>query len=168
MSIEGIYLVKIIAVGIGATVIMDLWALMLRRVFKVMSLNFCLVGRWLIYMRDGVFRHKSITSAQARPAECAVGWLAHYAIGIVFAFALLLMTSPSWLDQPTILPALLTGLVTISIPFFIMQPAFGMGIAAAKTPKPGQARLRSLMTHSVFGLGLYLSALVLSIVFQGS
>jgi hypothetical protein len=37
-----------------------------------------------------------------------------------------------------------------------MQPAFGMGIAAAKTAKPTHARLRSLMNHVVFGFGLYL------------
>ncbi|WP_410897063.1 MULTISPECIES: DUF2938 family protein [Pseudomonas chlororaphis group] len=30
-----------------------------------------------------------------------------------------------------------------------------MGAAANKMPKPNVARLRSLMAHSVFGLGLY-------------
>jgi hypothetical protein len=43
-----------------------------------------------------------------------------------------------------------------------MQPSFGLGIAAARTPKPNQARLRSLMSHTVFGVGLYASALALS------
>ena len=44
----------------------------------------------------------------------------------------------------------------------IMQPALGLGIAAAKRPHPTQARLKSLMTHTVFGVGLYLSALPVS------
>jgi hypothetical protein len=44
----------------------------------------------------------------------------------------------------------------------MMQPAFGLGIAAAKAPIPMQARAKSLMSHTVFGAGLYLSALVFS------
>jgi len=43
-----------------------------------------------------------------------------------------------------------------------LQPSFGLGVAASKTPHPNQARLKSLMTHTVFGLGLYLWALLLS------
>ena len=49
-------------------------------------------------------------------------------------------------------------------PYLIMQPGLGMGIAASKTPKPNVARLRSLVNHTVFGLGLYLSALGLSLL----
>ena len=39
-----------------------------------------------------------------------------------------------------------------------MQPAMGAGIAASKTPRPRVARLRSLVTHTVYGVGLYVSA----------
>jgi hypothetical protein len=46
----------------------------------------------------------------------------------------------------------------VAAPFLLMQPALGAGIAAAKTPNPTAARLRSLMTHAVFGLGLYFAA----------
>jgi hypothetical protein len=48
----------------------------------------------------------------------------------------------------------------VVFPLFIMQPALGLGIAASNTPKPWQARLKSLATHTVFGIGLYLCALV--------
>jgi len=47
-------------------------------------------------------------------------------------------------------------------PFFIMQPAFGLGFAASKTKNPAQARLRSLMNHTAFGLGLYLFAMLVN------
>jgi hypothetical protein len=43
-----------------------------------------------------------------------------------------------------------------------MQPAFGLGVAASKTPNPNKARLKSLMTHTVFGVGLYVWAYLLS------
>jgi hypothetical protein len=42
-------------------------------------------------------------------------------------------------------------------PFLVMQPALGFGFAAAKNPHPVRARFKTLMTHSVFGVGLYVS-----------
>jgi hypothetical protein len=162
MKIETSYIILAIAVGLGATVVMDLWAVFLKRIFKIPSLNYCLVGRWLRYMPEGVFRHNSIAAASSRPAECTLGWIAHYAIGAVFALVLVLLASPEWLQHPTILPALVFGIATVAIPFFIMQPSLGLGVAASRTPNPAGARLKSLMTHAVFGLGLYVSALGLS------
>jgi len=45
--------------------------------------------------------------------------------------------------------------VIMDAPFFLMQPGMGAGIATSKTPRPNAARLQSLITHAVFGLGLY-------------
>jgi Protein of unknown function (DUF2938) len=61
---------------------------------------------------------------------------------------------------------MILGLATVAIPFFVMQPAFGLGAAASKAPNPIQVRLRSLMNHAVFGFGLYISALVIGFVFK--
>ena len=151
-------------VGIGATFVMDLWVVFVKRAFNISSSNYCLVGRWLSHMTNGIFRHASIAAAARRPGECAIGWIAHYSIGVFFAFALLVLVTPQWLRSPTLLPALIFGIVTVGFPFFIMQPAFGLGLAASKAPNPTQARLRSLMNHAVFGMGLYISAQVASLV----
>jgi hypothetical protein len=145
---------------------MDLWGLFLKRAFNIPPPNYCLVGRWLLHMSGGVFRHKSISAAAPKPGECAAGWFAHYLIGVLFACAFVALATQEWLRAPTPLPALGFGVVTVVIPFFIMQPAFGLGPAAARTPNPTQARLRSLMNHFAFGLGLYLSALLLSALMQ--
>jgi hypothetical protein len=162
MNIEPIHIGGAVLVGIGSIVIMDIWNLFLQYTFKISSLNFCLVGRWLSHMPLGTFMHANIAAAAKRPAECAIGWTAHYLIGIAFALMLVLFTSGSWLEHPSFLPALLVGIGTVPIPYFIMQPALGLGIAAANTPHPTQARLKSLMTHTVFGVGLYLSAIPVS------
>jgi hypothetical protein len=164
MHIEPLHIGGAVLVGIGAILIMDIWNLFLQHALNVSSLNFCLVGRWLSHMSLGTFTHANIAAAAKRPAECAIGWTAHYLIGVAFALMLILLTSGSWLEHPTFLPALLMGIGTVPIPYFIMQPALGLGIAAAKTPHPTQARLKSLMTHTVFGVGLYLSALPVSYV----
>ena len=166
MSIEAHYILGTVAIGIGATLVMDLWNLFLKRSFSIPSLNYCLLGRWLRHMPGGTFRQASITAAPQKPFECTAGWIAHYTIGVVLALVFVVSTSGDWLARPTFLPALLYGIGTVVLPFFIMQPSFGLGIAASKTPNPTQARLKSLMTHTVFGVGLYVCALVVSYVMR--
>lgn len=142
--------------GLGATLTFDLWGLVLKHAFGIPPSNLCLVGRWLRYMPKGTFRHGNIVYTPARPAECAVGWSAHYLIGVSFAVVFVALAGNNWLQHPRLVPALAFGVVTVLAPFFIMQPSFGFGMAASKTPNPAQARRRSLMNHAVFGAGLYL------------
>jgi hypothetical protein len=153
-----------IAVGIGATAVMDLWNLFLRRGFGVRSLDYCLLGRWVRHLPEGKVRHASIAAAERKRHECAVGWAAHYAIGISLAVGFVLAASGEWLARPTPAPALLYGIATVVFPFFVLQPSLGLGVAASRTPKPAQARLKSLATHTMFGIGLYLCALGASYV----
>ena len=166
MSIQTTYIVGSILVGLGATLILDLWALFLKRAFNIPSLNYCLPGRWLLHMPEGKFTHASIAAAQPKHSECTVGWIAHYSIGVVLALGFIVLVSGSWLARPTLLPALLYGIGTVVFPFFLMQPSFGLGVAASRTPNPTLARLKSLVTHTVFGVGLYVSALGVSYVLQ--
>lgn len=155
---------RVLLVGVGATLVMDLWGWLLRRVYGVNGLDYRLVGRWLGHMPRGLFRHDGIGRAPAVRAEALIGWTAHYGIGIAFASGLVAATGAGWLQQPTAMPAIATGLVTVALPYFVMQPAFGLGIAGARTPDPVAARLRSLITHLVFGAGLYLAARLVAAV----
>lgn len=155
-------------VGVGATLVMDLWNLFLKRMFGIPSLNYCLLGRWLRHMPEGTFRHPSITAAPQKTLECPVGWIAHYTIGVVLAVAFVVLASGEWLARPTLLPALLYGIGTVVFPFFLLQPSFGLGIAASRTSSPTQARLKSLVTHTVFGVGLYVCALAVSYILRAT
>lgn len=159
MSTAANEILATVVVGLGATALMDLWNLFLKRAFGVASLDYRLLGRWILHMPEGKFRHEKIGAAAARNFEGAVGWSAHYSIGAVFALGLVVLTSGDWLERPTLLPALAYGVATVVFPYFLLQPALGFGVAASRTPKPIQARLKSLMTHAVFGVGLYLAAL---------
>ena len=162
MNSLALSLISAILIGIGATLTTDLWVVFLKRTFKIAAPNYCLVGRWLRTMPEGTFRHSSIAFSPQKSAECTVGWVAHYLIGITFAVAFLVLVGPNWLQHPTLIPAIIFGVVTVLMPFFIMQPALGLGFAASKTPNPTQARLRSLMNHTSFGVGLYLFGLLLN------
>ncbi|MEW6642086.1 MAG: DUF2938 domain-containing protein [Pseudomonadota bacterium] len=156
-----------LVIGAGATAVMDLWALAQRHLLGIPSLDYRFVGRWLGHMPRGRLAHAAIGRAAPVPGEATLGWAAHYAIGVAFAGVLLVVAGPAWMTQPTLAPALAVGIGSIAAPFLIMQPAFGLGIAASKTPKPWVARLRSLVTHTVFALGLYLSGLVIAAVLRG-
>lgn len=90
-----------------------------------------------------------------------MGWVFHYLTGIVFAMVLVGATGLAWICNPTLMPARVMGLVSVIAPFFIMQPAFGFGIAASKTATPSVARCRSVTAHLTFGLGLFVAAWLL-------
>ena len=145
-------------IGIGATVAMDVWSLVRRRLFGTPLPNYAFVGRWLGHMVHGEFRHVAI--AQARPVrgEQAIGWLAHYFIGVAFASLVPFFWGIEWAKHPTLSAAMLVGVGTVLFPLFVMQPAMGAGIASSRTPRPRAARLQSIINHAFFGLGLYLSA----------
>lgn len=151
-----------ILVGIGATALVDLWSLLRRRWLGIALPDYALLGRWLGHMPRGVFRHDAIQRSSAVRGERALGWAAHYLIGIGFSALLPMLCGPDWFARPRLLPALLVGIGTLAAPFLLMQPGMGAGLAARRTPRPAAARLQNFATHAVFGLGLYATALALS------
>ena len=157
-------IVFIVLIGIGATLVMDLWALLRQQLFSIAPTNWGMVGCWIGHMRKGRFSHTSIANADAVSGEKIIGWTAHYVIGIGYAVLLFLIFGEAWLFEPTLGPAVVLGIATVIAPFFILLPGMGAGVAASKTPNPNAVRLHSVLNHAVFGLGLYLSALVLRLV----
>ncbi len=154
------FLPSMIVIGFCATLVMDAWSWLRQPLLGVAPPNYAMVGRWLLHMRHGQFRHTAIAASPAMPGEKAVGWLAHYLTGLAFAGILLGIAGQSWIEQPTLGPALLVGIGTVAAPFLLMQPGMGAGMAASRMPAPNAARLQSLLTHAVFGLGLYLGGWV--------
>lgn len=148
-------------IGIGATLAMDAWGVLRRRIFGVPAPDYALVGRWLGHMPMGRFRHDAIARSPAVRGERALGWCMHYLTGVLFAAVLPMVWGIAWLRHPTPGPALLVGVVTVAAPFLLMQPGMGAGIAASRTARPSMARAHSLLNHLVFGAGLYVSALLL-------
>jgi hypothetical protein len=158
MTQEREFVVCAVLIGIGGTVVLDIWNALLKRLFGVPSLSMGMLGRWFGHFPRGRFMHAGIAKAAPVPGERAIGWIAHYAIGITWAALLLAVWGLDWARRPTLVPPVIVGLVTVAAPFFIMQPAMGLGIAASKTPSPNAARLKSIASHTVYALGLYGSA----------
>ena len=150
-------------IGVGATAVMDAWLVLLQRL-GVPTLNFAFIGRWVGHLVRGQVAHAAIAKAAPVRGELAWGWLTHYAVGVAFAGVLLSLQGAAWVHSPTLLPALAVGIGTVAAPLLVMQPAMGSGFAASRTPTPLKNCLRSLANHTVFGLGLYLSALVIALI----
>jgi hypothetical protein len=157
-------LVAGLLMGIIGAALMDVWSFVLRRGFGIPTLDYALLGRWIGHFPRGRFVHDRIAVAPPVRGERPLGWLAHYAIGVTFALLLLAIWGLDWVRSPTVWPALVVGLGTIIAPWFVMQPAMGAGIAGSRTPSPRATRLRNLGTHAVYGLGLYLSAVGVSLL----
>lgn len=152
------FALRAVVLGVGATMVMDLWALLLKQI-GIPSLNFAFLGRWLGHLPEGRLVHESIAKAAPVKGELLLGWCAHYSIGITFAALLLSTFGLEWARSPSLPPALLIGIVTVVAPLLVLQPALGAGIFSSKTPAPVFNSLKSLITHAVYGFGLYLSAL---------
>jgi hypothetical protein len=155
-----------VVIGVGATALMDIVAMLRQRLSGIVAPDYAMVGRWIAHMAAGRFRHDSIAAAARIRGERAIGWTAHYLVGIAFAFLLLAAWGTDWARQPTIVPALVVGIGSVAAPFLLMQPGMGAGIAARRTRHPWAARVRSLATHAIFGVGLYASAWVVHVCGQ--
>ncbi|UTW13475.1 DUF2938 domain-containing protein [Marinobacterium rhizophilum] len=151
------HLLSILLIGTGATMVMDLWSLVRKPLLGIPPPNYGMVGRWITYMAYGQFQHDAIAASAPMRGERVTGWMFHYLTGIAYAALLIAIWGNSWIHTPTLGPALAVGIITVAAPFLLMQPGMGAGIAASRTPKPNSARLQSLITHAVFGLGLYVS-----------
>ncbi len=149
------FLICSVLVGAGATVTMDLWMIARKGLLGIPLPDYGLVGRWIAWLAAGRFRHDRIAATPAVRGERAIGWTTHYLVGVAFAAILLGIWGIAWIRQPTIGPALLVGIGSVAAPFLVMQPGMGAGIAASRTPRPSAARVQSLVTHAVFGVGLY-------------
>lgn len=155
------FLMRAVVIGAGATALLDLWAILLKRTIGWPAPNWAMPGRWVAHLFRGRLVHDDIARAQPVPNELAIGWVFHYAVGILFAASLLMVWGLDWARNPTFLPALVVGLVTVGCGWFILQPGMGAGIAASKKPDANRIRLMNIVGHVVFAIGLYGSALLI-------
>lgn len=150
-----------VAIGVGATVLMDLWAILLHKFFSENLPNWAPVGRWFWHLKEGRVFHDDIGKAAPYAHELALGWIGHYVVGILYGVILVIFAGAAWLSNPTFLPAWILGIVTVGAGWFLLQPGLGIGWAASKTPNPTKVRVLNLVAHTVFAIGLWGTALII-------
>ena len=77
--------------------------------------------------------------------------------GVVF----IALIGADWLRDPSFLPVWVFSVATIAAGWFLLHPGLGLGIALSKTPNPHFGRAMGLLGHTVFGLGMCCTALLL-------
>jgi hypothetical protein len=151
---------RILVMGITATIAIDLWATFANRILGWPRTNWAMVGRWIGHMREGQFAHQAIGDSPPIVHESILGWVFHYVIGCVYAALYLAYVNIAQSGQPTLASAVLFGWLTILSPWLLMQPALGLGVCASKAPRPALVRSQNLIIHTIFGLALYYSCQV--------
>ena len=152
------FLLGVLLAGITATAAMDLWQVIANKVFGVPMANWAMVGRWFAHLPRGVAFHDTIAEAAPVRNELAIGWVAHYAVGIAYAALYLALPAFGVITGPSLPSAILFALITVLAGWLLLQPGMGLGWFASKTPNPTQVRLLGLVNHTAFGLGLYLGS----------
>lgn len=156
-------LIFAVIVGGGATLIGDLWGVVLKRVFGVARPNWGMAGRWLKGLPEGRLKRDTSDSRTPSQAEHALGWAFHYAVGIVFAALLPLIWGMGYMQAPSLGPALVIGLgLATFCGTCIFMPAMGAGLAGAALPNRQAVIGRLLLSHLIFGLSLWLIARALA------
>lgn len=112
-------LILSVVLGVAATAFLDAMNYLQHIILDKPLTQYEFIGRWVIYMTDGVFSHQSIKAAPPKAGELMLGWVGHYAIGIGFALLMLIFTGVKWVLKPSFLPAFIVGFATCSIPFFL-------------------------------------------------
>lgn len=151
---------EIIVVGVIATLAMDLWLSLLLAMTGRPLGSWALVGRWVAGFSHGVFVRQSIAAAPSVRGELAIGWAFHYAVGLAYAAAYIALMQLAFGSAPTFLTAVIIALALLAAPWFLMQPALGQGFVASRTPNPAAVRTINVSVHLVFGLELYVGAVI--------
>lgn len=153
----------VLVTGLGATICLDLWVLLLSCVSPVKRTDWGMVGRWLSGLPQG--RGVLDPQRQVLPAgaEQVLGWGFHFAVGLAYGAALVLFWGAAYAASPTLGPALLIGFCGATFAgLCIMMPGMGAGLAGANLPNRGFAVSVMLANHLVFALALFGLALLMS------
>ena len=147
-----------ILLGLGGCVAMNAWAILISKLGLVPYPNWAIPGRWFGYLLVGKISHENIVTSDPISGEYVLGWFLHLSVGSIFGMIFLQIVGHQWLVNATALPALIFGTLTAGFGWFLVQPSMGMGIMASKTPNPSFIRFTGLLSNTVFGLGLWITA----------
>ena len=152
-----IFFIEAILMGIVATLVMDLGAILFARTGVIHpQIGPGDIGRWTLYMLRGKFVHEDIRKTAPLSNEKQAGFLAHYLIGVALAGVYLIIELLAPAVQDRVWVPLLFGISTSVLPWFWLFPSMGVGFLASKAPKKSHYLVTSLVNHTSFGLGFVL------------
>lgn len=150
----------ILIVGIGSSVILDIWVFTIAKCTGSDVPNWGLPGRWVVGMTRREWRLNDATTPPSL-GEKMIGWAFHYAVSIVYAVLLIALWGTAYIQQPTFAPAyLIGGVLTTLAGTMIFMPALGNGVMCRKLPGREAVLNRIVVNHTLYAIALYVLALV--------
>jgi len=149
------------AVGIAATVTMDVLSIVARRAGLVVGAEGQWVGRWYLGIARGRFAHTDIAASPALPGEGRAALIGHYLIGIVLAIFYVAGAVALDLSPGSLVVAVGYGLATCVFPWFMVYPALGFGVFGRRGPSELKLASSSFWNHLFYGLGLWWASAML-------
>ena len=148
-------------VGVVATLMLDIVQQLMKLAFGWPTTNWGIIGRWAAGLPQGQFVNQQIGKSPPVKNELTLGWLVHYGVGIAYGAIYLFLVYVVFGTTPGFVPAMIFGLGSVAVTWFMMEPILGAGVMGGNTPNPMVTRLHDLGSHFGFGLGLYLGGLLI-------
>ena len=154
---------QMLLAGLIATSSMDALSVIAIRLRLITPLSPNVIGRWFASVARGQPLHEDVMRVAPGSHELAIAVLGHYAIGM-FLTALFVQTADriGWPVRSLWL-TLAFGLCTNVLPWVLMFPAMGYGFFGAHGPAGARLFVSSLLSHTFFGLGIWVGLRVLSV-----
>ena len=153
----------VLLAGVIATASMDVLTAIAIRLRAIAPLSPNVIGRWFASVARAHPIHEDIGRAAPISHELAFVIPGHYAIGMcLFAVFVLLASRIGW-PAKSLAAALTFGLCTNAFPWFLMFPAMGYGLFGAHGPVGTRLFISSLVSHTFFGLGIWIAVRVMSL-----
>lgn len=142
--------------GIVGTAAMDAIKYVGHKARLIGGVRMDMLGRWSLGMLDGKFVHEDIHASPPRDGENLAGWIFHYLTGVIVAwfYPLFVLVVGLVVNPPQMSSAILFGLSTSVLPWFMVYPAFGKGWFGSRAPKAARPILTSIVSHTFYGAGI--------------
>lgn len=152
-----------VLVGVVSTFTMDLLTAIAYRLRLTAPLSPHLIGRWFVSVARAQPYHADIARAPAVNHELAIAIPIHYTIGVALASAYLWGMSELGWPRRNLVVAVAFGLCTSVLPWFLMFPSMGYGFFGAHGPAGTRLFVSSLLSHALFGVGIWVAVRIVSL-----
>lgn len=154
------FIINILITGIIATFIFDIFHISLSYAYSINKSRWNLIGRYFVGLFYGKYIQEDLENENEINYELFIGYIIHYIIGIIFAFFYITLNLLLF-EQPSIILALIVGLLTVLGGWCILMPfAFNIGYFAMKQDNQKKLLVQNLIAHFIFGIGLYFGYLI--------
>ena len=149
-----LYLASAVLGGVFSTLLMDIGSMLIRTTGLTAGAPPAIIGKWFMYVLRGRLTHADIVSSPDIQIKMPLALAIHYSIGIVLASVFVAFVAWQHPHRGLFWFAVGFGLITTVLPWFLMFPAMGWGIAGARGPQRFLLTRTSLVNHAFYGLGL--------------